>query len=150
MLSTNSLINPQFQIEPIQVALSDTSGIAQFSFFDYDLVSRLGDHKNNYADAQVTYVRVETLDSYVEQFHLPPPDFVKIDVEGSELLVLHGMQKILASKHPTLLIEVHRPEDSDETAADYGDQVVDFLSARGYCCSFIQHQVPRQVLCTGS
>lgn len=147
-LVTNALLNSQLAIEPIQLALSDTIGVAPFSSFDYDLVSRLGDHKAAYSDADVIYVRVSTLDDFIKTFHLPEPDFVKIDVEGFEMHVLRGMQQILTAKHPTLMIELHRPEGSDESAPDYGDEVVEFLSPLGYKCSFIQDQVPRHVLCT--
>jgi FkbM family methyltransferase len=37
----------------------------------------------------------------------PEPDFVKIDVEGYELHVLHGMQRLLERRRPILHVEVH-------------------------------------------
>jgi FkbM family methyltransferase len=56
------------------------------------------------------------------------PDFLKIDVEGHELAVLHGGRNILERCHPTLLIECearHRPD---------GDvrPVFDLLQSLGY------------------
>jgi hypothetical protein len=39
---------------------------------------------------------------------MPPPDFVKIDVEGAESEVLEGMSNLLsAGMPPNILIEVH-------------------------------------------
>jgi len=35
------------------------------------------------------------------------PDLLKIDVEGAELSVLHGAQRILAQRRPHLVIETH-------------------------------------------
>lgn len=35
------------------------------------------------------------------------PDLLKIDVEGAELSVLHGAQRILAERRPHLVIETH-------------------------------------------
>lgn len=148
MLATNSLINPQWNIQPFQVALSDTSGIVEFSSFDYDVVSRLGDHRSRFADAEVTYVRVDTLDNIIRNFHLPPPVFVKIDVEGAELKVLRGMQCVLGSYQPTLLIEVHGLDGNGDTGSDFGDAIVAFLKSWSYRCEYIQHQFPRQLLCT--
>jgi len=40
-------------------------------------------------------VEVVTLDAYFSYKHYPPPNFVKIDVEGAEFRVLRGMKKIL-------------------------------------------------------
>lgn len=51
--------------------------------------------------------RVERLDSLIESLALPPPDFIKIDVEGMELDVLNGAQQTLARRRPRLLIEIH-------------------------------------------
>jgi FkbM family methyltransferase len=44
----------------------------------------------------------------------PPPDVVKIDVEGAELEVLEGMRRTLASRRPVVVLEV---DDRTEAAA---------------------------------
>jgi len=52
-------------------------------------------------------VTVDTLDRQIDAHGLPPPDFVKIDVEGFEWEVLQGMQKTIERWHPDLFIEIH-------------------------------------------
>ena len=47
-------------------------------------------------------VTCRRLDSYD---HLPPPDLIKIDIEGHELQALGGMQSVLDLHHPWLVIE---------------------------------------------
>jgi len=58
------------------------------------------------------------------------PDVMKIDVEGAELQVLHGMRGILESRPPVLFLEVH-----PAGLASFGSSVSDvlrFLLERGY------------------
>lgn len=46
-----------------------------------------------------------TLDDAAEQFFVP--DFVKMDVEGAEADILLGAQRLLATRKPNMIIEVH-------------------------------------------
>jgi len=78
-------------------------------------------------------VRASTFDRLVEEFDLPAPDLVKIDVEGHEPAVLSGMEKTLGSSAPDLLIEV-----LDDRALD---SVMDELSPLGYRHQWIDEAV---------
>lgn len=75
-------------------------------------------------------VPVVVLDELVETGALPPPDLVKIDVEGAEEDVLAGLRRTIERHHPALLIEVDGP-----AAADLEARVGAFdreLRAQGY------------------
>ncbi|MBM3969577.1 MAG: FkbM family methyltransferase [Planctomycetes bacterium] len=52
-------------------------------------------------------VQVRSLDEMVESGELPIPQFIKIDVEGAELLVLRGAEQLLRRHHPTLVLSTH-------------------------------------------
>lgn len=53
-------------------------------------------------------VPMTTLDAYVERNAVRRVDFIKIDVEGAELLVLGGARKLLVRDTPLLFAEVCR------------------------------------------
>lgn len=74
----------------------------------------------------------------------PPPQIVKMDIEGGEVMALPGMKRLLAQARPLMLMELHGPESSRAawetlTAAGYeifwmkkGFPVVPSLEAMGW------------------
>lgn len=60
-------------------------------------------------DGEVIEVETISLDEYVENH--PPPTWLKMDIEGAEVLALEGMRKLLSGPHaPRLLISTHSDE----------------------------------------
>jgi FkbM family methyltransferase len=49
------------------------------------------------------------LDDFVFDQQQPPPQLIKIDVEGAESRVLRGAERVLADHQPALLIDLHAP-----------------------------------------
>ena len=64
------------------------------------------------------------------QKELPPPDFIKIDVEGAELYALRGAAETLKKHHPKILLEFNR--DTFEAAGYTQQDVLDFLGQFNY------------------
>ena len=65
-----------------------------------------------------------SLDEFVYGQNNPPPQIVKMDIEGGEVLALPGMQRVLKDARPLMLMELHGPEScrmawETLTAADY-------------------------------
>lgn len=72
----------------------------------------------------------QALDALISHGVVPPPDFVKVDVEGGELNVLAGMKEALrGTKAPVVLIEVH--------SAELEQRCRDFLIEHGYTVAII-------------
>jgi FkbM family methyltransferase len=73
-------------------------------------------------------IAVRTLDTCISH----RVDFIKIDVEGSELLVFKGAQRILAQDRPLILVEINPSNlmrTSGVSAAEFGGYVENW----GYC-----------------
>lgn len=53
-----------------------------------------------------------SLDDFVYGQGNPPPQVVKMDIEGGEVLALPGMARLLTDARPLMLMELHGPESS--------------------------------------
>ena len=51
-----------------------------------------------------------SLDEFVYGQGNPPPQVVKMDIEGGEVLALPGMRRVLTEARPLMLMELHGPE----------------------------------------
>jgi len=66
--------------------------------------------RRNVAYAQTIEVAGVSLDEFVYAEGNPPPQAVKMDIEGGEILALPGMSRLLAEARPLILLELHGPE----------------------------------------
>jgi FkbM family methyltransferase len=51
-----------------------------------------------------------SIDRMVRGGTLPPPGFIKIDVEGGEIEVLKGSKEVISNSRPKMIIATHNPE----------------------------------------
>lgn len=82
-------------------------------------------------------VRVVRLDDLITTQKLPPPNFIKIDTEGAEAIVLGGAIETLRTYHPKLAIALHGDEASRRT--------IGLLTSIGYACRGKVDGVAREV-----
>jgi FkbM family methyltransferase len=75
-----------------------------------------------------------SLDEFVYGQGNPPPQVVKMDIEGGEVLALPGMQRVLAEARPLMLMELHGPESSRTAWAS--------LTAAGYQIYWMRRGYP--------
>lgn len=99
-LRKNVKVNKLPFVEVVPVCLGSSSGLVRFAS------GRTAAQHKIQEDGDME-VQMESVDSLVLR-GMPPPDFVKIDVEGAESEVLKGMVTLLSSGVPAkMLIEVH-------------------------------------------
>jgi FkbM family methyltransferase len=96
------------RLELSPLALSDTAGTARFAV--HSSRHAAGDgfvDTGRGGKSRSMRVRTETLDRWWEARSRPDVAVVKIDTEGSELLVLRGASRLVAVCRPVLLLEIH-------------------------------------------
>lgn len=136
ILNYHKRVNGLVQITVVPRAVSDRDGKSEsFFLLNEGLSSRNsltigGDDVPFMNPKKKTKVSVTTLtlDSYCHQTGLIP-SLVKIDVEGAELMVLQGAQRLLEIHHPDLIVAVHpycMPLGQDP------GQVFNLLARHGY------------------
>lgn len=63
--------------------------------------------RQDLAYTQEILVDALSLDSFVYEMGYAPPDVVKMDIEGGELLAIPGMRRVLNEVRPVVMIELH-------------------------------------------
>lgn len=112
-------------IHVLPAAISNENSVASF------MVAKRGRASNALVAAsgrsqmggvrEIQVVPTLTLDTLLNTF--PPPDFVKIDVEGAEYMVVQGATKLINEVRPNFYIEV---------GGDVSDQILQVFKSAGY------------------
>lgn len=95
-LRRNVELNSFANVEVVEAALSDGTGFANLSG---------SGHRTRRTLTKLGGVEVRTF--RLDDWEGPPPDLLKIDVEGAELVVLEGALETIRRHRPDMLIEVH-------------------------------------------
>ena len=96
-------------------AVADRSSEVTFATFGFSSVSHIADSRTP-ADAVRITVRALTLDDFVYRDGNPAPNFIKVDVEGAEVRVIRGAERVLREARPVVVVEAWRSH-WDEVAA---------------------------------
>lgn len=95
-------------IEIVAAAVGERSGAGTFQIHASGGMGRLRGGEGRSADfVDSLEVEVIALDDFVFERGNPPPDLVKVDLEGGEGRALRGMSRLLKTERPVLLVELH-------------------------------------------
>ncbi|ELZ86541.1 S-adenosylmethionine-dependent methyltransferase-like protein [Haloferax elongans ATCC BAA-1513] len=110
-LRANVEANPfDDRIRVLECGLGHTDGTREFHLSNYDELGSFSSAHASAWEAQVvetTPVPMRSLDSLVESDAVPPPDHLKIDVEGFGVNVLRGARRVLRTYRPIVYFELH-------------------------------------------
>jgi len=93
-------LNRVTNVEVLPTAVSDKNGHSSFEIEETGLMGHL------LGEGSMT-VSTVTLDSLVEEGKVLPPGYVKMDIEGAELLALRGASDTFQQFHPVLFLATH-------------------------------------------
>ncbi len=96
-------LNRVTNVTIIEVAVSDRCGVASFVEGPMTATGHLS------GEGQLR-VQTASLDELVSGGCIPVPDFIKIDVEGAEMLVLSGAKSVLETARPAIFLATHGDE----------------------------------------
>jgi FkbM family methyltransferase len=132
-LCRNIELNKLNNVMPINIALSNSTGIKRISSFG----KRLGDsqtslladgHENNGA-----YVVTLTWEDFIKIFKIDSVDFLKIDIEGGEFNLLPTLKEYLSLHKPIVYLSTH-PQFLDDALREKSMcQIMDVMSIYKKC-----------------
>jgi FkbM family methyltransferase len=118
-LESNIRLNKTTEIHAFNIGLSTEKGVLHMMQHS---PANSGGFRMTTDSANSISVPVISLDEFVSEHQIAPIDFIKIDVEGFEVQVLNGAQKILEQFRPILVFEY-----SVENIAAQGGKIEEVL-----------------------
>lgn len=122
-LSENSELN----IKVIPAAVSQRNGVAEFQIASRgrasNALTEAGGRSQMGGVREKVHVVTLCLDTLADE--LGVPDFIKIDVEGAEWMVIKGGYKLFYENQPIVYVEI---------GANVREEIFNFFESKGYKC----------------
>jgi FkbM family methyltransferase len=112
------------------LALGDKAGTVVLNLFEGLPTGHASLSSQGRSDAATFDCRMITLDSYLEDHGIGHVDFLKVDIEGAEMMFLNGAKKLFEQDvPPVFLMEMALQQTRN---FDYKpNDLIEFISARG-------------------
>lgn len=124
-LNKHIKLNNASNVVVIEAAVSDQSGELNFK-------ENVDSTQGSLSPEGSLVVKSVKLDDLAEKGSISIPQYIKIDVEGGEMLVLKGAKNILKRFHPTIFLATH--------GNDIHEECLNFLKLLGYKIEGIGNQ----------
>jgi FkbM family methyltransferase len=122
-LRRHLVLNRVENVEVLELAVSDRKSTATFQ------IEQTGFRGHLSAQGGIS-VSTVTLDYLVKEGRILPPDYIKMDIEGAELLALRGTRETFERYRPVLFLATHGREVHRECCQ--------LLESWGYECRSLQ------------
>jgi FkbM family methyltransferase len=127
----------EHRITVVESAVGDTNGEVPLVVND----QHPGDHRvaAGTVDAQTISVPITTLDAFVAQHGISPVRFIKIDVQGLELAVSRGMERVIERNARMAVAFEYQEQSAREWGYDSAD-LARFYASRGFDLFVLNHR----------
>ena len=140
VLRRNTELNGFSQVKVIEKAVSDTTGIKKLWLTEYCGAHSIAPVGTKFDPKKYTTVNTVSIDDLLQQKKIEPPTLVKIDVEGAEINVLHGMSQTIQKWQPIIIYEVD--DEKKEGLLNKQTKIDNFLLAHGYKIKYLEASYP--------
>ena len=106
-LTRNVIKNDLGNVSTFEMAISDKIGEVPFSDSSNTYANTLEQGSTVFSGSETTVVSCIDLDTFSSDYRVAKVDFLKIDVEGHELEVLHGAAATIRRYKPTVYLATH-------------------------------------------
>ena len=119
-IRANADLNDFDNIAIWEAAVSSETKTEQFVIEGDSIGFKLANSHTHHTTGKAKKINVDVyaIDDLVDSNRLQPPDFVMMDVEGSEVSALWGMEKTIRTFRPAILCEVHWIHEDFRTLVD--------------------------------
>ena len=100
----------EFDITLENFGLSDKESVENYAS------GGVGSHRDSHGNLKAKFI---DLDTYVEKKNLPRVDYIKLDIEGAELDMLHGAAKTISRFKPKMAVSAYHKGEDLWTLATY-------------------------------
>jgi FkbM family methyltransferase len=114
-------LNSFGNVTVVECLLGDTEGSGELFLTSHAIHASTIPRESHYRKITLP---VHTIDTLVSAGTCKPPQVVKIDTEGSEMKILHGMERTLRSSTPSLVFEA---DENMKRFGYSGDDLVAYL-----------------------
>jgi len=96
-------MNKLNNVRMYEAAMAEKAGTADF---ETGISSSMG-HITDQISPSTFQVKLVNIDELVNSGEVPPPDYIKLDIEGAELRALQGATETLKKHHPSIFLATH-------------------------------------------
>jgi FkbM family methyltransferase len=145
LLNESIALNNLFNVTSNQTAVCDITGMANIliSSIKADAGNTLS--KDDSVNRKGVLTEAVSIDDYLKKKEIPKIDFVKIDAEGAEFLVLKGMKNALENSRPIINLALH-----PKTIKNMGhslDLIYDLLKENNYSIIYLNKAMEKADFC---